>query len=227
MSVYAGPEISNDNMVLYYDAANTRSYPGSGTAVYNLIQPTDIQTGVFIGSYSTTNKGTWTTRIDAVGSFLTFYNTPASNFTIQTWFKRTSTAYDVQMWSSRVPAESGFRAYFTSATTLVVQPSQGTSLTTSNLNTDNIALYSFVFQPTELADVVCSVYQNGELKNSGTISGGGISSKYLVICMSWVDFSTLGLRSANEVSTFQIYNRALNSDEIQRSFIAQRARFGI
>lgn len=227
MSTYAGPEIATDNLVLYYDAANTKSYPGSGTAVYNLIQPTNIQTGTLIATFSTTNKGTWTTRIDAIGDFLTFYTTPASNFTIQLWFKRTSTAYDVHMWSSRLAADSGFRAYFTSATTLVVQPSQGTILTTSDLTTDNIALYSFTFAPTETADVICSVYQNGELKNSGTISGGGISSKYLVICETWTSFSTLGLRSANEVSTVQVYERVLTADEIYKSFIAQRGRFGI
>ena len=32
MSVYAGPEIVNDGLVLCLDAANSRSYPGSGTA---------------------------------------------------------------------------------------------------------------------------------------------------------------------------------------------------
>ena len=36
MGAYAGPEISNDGLVLHLDAASVRSYPGSGTTWYDL-----------------------------------------------------------------------------------------------------------------------------------------------------------------------------------------------
>ena len=36
MSVFAGPEIINSGLVLSLDAANPKSYPGSGTTWFNL-----------------------------------------------------------------------------------------------------------------------------------------------------------------------------------------------
>lgn len=36
MSAYCGPEIVNSGLILYLDAANTKSYPGSGTTWFDL-----------------------------------------------------------------------------------------------------------------------------------------------------------------------------------------------
>jgi hypothetical protein len=36
MAIYAGPEIVNDGLVLHVDAANSRSYPGSGSTLTDL-----------------------------------------------------------------------------------------------------------------------------------------------------------------------------------------------
>src|SRR5210317_1490874 len=36
MAIYAGPEIVNDGLVLHVDAANSRSYPGTGSVWYDL-----------------------------------------------------------------------------------------------------------------------------------------------------------------------------------------------
>jgi hypothetical protein len=37
MAVSAGPKIVEDGLILYLDAANERSYPGSGTTIYDLV----------------------------------------------------------------------------------------------------------------------------------------------------------------------------------------------
>ena len=36
MSVYGGPEIISDGLVLCLDAANRKSYPGSGTTLFDV-----------------------------------------------------------------------------------------------------------------------------------------------------------------------------------------------
>jgi hypothetical protein len=56
MSVYSGPEIVNDGLVLYLDAANPRSYSGSGTTWYDL---SNNNNGTLINGvgYNTDNKG--------------------------------------------------------------------------------------------------------------------------------------------------------------------------
>jgi hypothetical protein len=37
MAVFAGPKVVEDGLILYLDAANERSYPGSGTTIYDLV----------------------------------------------------------------------------------------------------------------------------------------------------------------------------------------------
>ena len=36
MSIYGGPEIVTDGLVLHLDAANSKSYPGTGTSWFDL-----------------------------------------------------------------------------------------------------------------------------------------------------------------------------------------------
>lgn len=44
MGFYRGPKIVTDGLVFALDAANTKSYPGSGTTIKNIVYPTDTAT---------------------------------------------------------------------------------------------------------------------------------------------------------------------------------------
>lgn len=59
MGAYSGPEIVNDGLILYVDAANTRSYSGSGTAVSDLSS----------NNFDSTTTGNLSTTIDPVTVF--------------------------------------------------------------------------------------------------------------------------------------------------------------
>jgi hypothetical protein len=53
MALSHSPQIVRDGLVLYLDAANIKSYPGSGAIINNLIKNT--VTAQFVGSYSFSN----------------------------------------------------------------------------------------------------------------------------------------------------------------------------
>lgn len=56
MSVFSGPEIVNSGLVLHLDAANPRSYSGSGTTWYDLTKNTNVSL-INNPSYTGTNNG--------------------------------------------------------------------------------------------------------------------------------------------------------------------------
>jgi len=60
MAVYAGPDIVENGLVLHLDAANRRSYPGTGTAANDLSNTGNNGTLVNGVSYNSTNGGIFT-----------------------------------------------------------------------------------------------------------------------------------------------------------------------
>jgi hypothetical protein len=58
MAYHTKIPIVNDGLVLYYDAANTKSYPGSGTQINNLVKNSPFQGTLTNGaSFDNTNNG--------------------------------------------------------------------------------------------------------------------------------------------------------------------------
>mgnify|MGYP001220597891 CR=1 FL=1 len=70
MAFVHSPRIVTDNLVLYVDAANTKSYPGTGDTWYNLVTLTSgigantgnvtLKTGGSLNTYSSNNGGYFT-----------------------------------------------------------------------------------------------------------------------------------------------------------------------
>ena len=104
MSLSHSPSIVTSGLVLCLDAANTRSYPGSGTSWYNLAGT--INTGVLTNgpTYGSTNLGSIV--FDGVDDYVDMPANMGSmaNYTIMFWARRdaesrmpvagrTSTAY--------------------------------------------------------------------------------------------------------------------------------------
>jgi len=75
MGLGHSPSIVRDGLVLYLDAANSKSYPGSGTTFFNLGSSADA-TLVNGPTYSSNNKGYFT--LDGVNDFINT-NTDAYN----------------------------------------------------------------------------------------------------------------------------------------------------
>ena len=83
MGTYGGPDIVTDGLVLSLDAANKKSYPGSGTAINDLSG--DGRNGVLTNgpTFSTTNAGT--ISFDGTNDKIILNDTLATAFTTLYW----------------------------------------------------------------------------------------------------------------------------------------------
>lgn len=87
MSIQVGPDIINDGLVLQLDAANPRSYIGSGTVWNDLSGNNNTGSLVNGPTFTSTNKGE--ISFDGSNDSVTIYNIPDSywlgNWTVSFW----------------------------------------------------------------------------------------------------------------------------------------------
>jgi hypothetical protein len=88
MAFNYSPKIITDGLVLYLDAANTRSYPGSGTVWTDLSRSEYIGTLINGPTFDSTNAGS--ILFDGSNDLVEITNsTSLTSFTISVWFKMT------------------------------------------------------------------------------------------------------------------------------------------
>jgi hypothetical protein len=226
MSTIGGPDIIEDGLVLYLDAVNTKSYPGSGTTWFDrslnsynfslINSPTYISNSHFsfdgVNDYSTINN-------------LNLYLPPTENRTLEIWVRVDS-----------LPAiQGGLLAGQKNTTGALMVLSNGKfswywddsaavqSTTTLSLN----SWYQIVLVLRD--SYYCTYYVNGELDLSEFRTNDTASGQVTV----W----SIGRQNRNfteefyylncSVSIHRQYNRLLSASEILQNFNATRVRYGL
>ena len=97
MGIGYNTSIVRDGLVLYLDAANRKSYTGSGVNINNLSAPTNNGTLINGVAFSTENGGCFV--FDTTNDFISVAGTEAlnliNNVTLEAWIKYTTTANTV------------------------------------------------------------------------------------------------------------------------------------
>ena len=224
MGISYNTSLVRDGLVLHLDAANKKSYPGTGTTWTDMSGAGNNGTLVNGVGYSTTNKGTMT--FDGVNDFVLSTNNAnlqITTGTISTWFNANSN-------------NTGFRGIITkqfawglflSDNVLIAYDwgtgTYGTSRTTNiNLgnNTWNNVTMSFsetIGSPNNNANI----YLNSVLVTTTTI-------KHLNHDVSLqIGEANSNQNFSGSIASSSIYNRALTTLEIQKNFNTLRGRYGI
>ena len=90
MASVGGPDIVTDGLTFAVDAGSTRSYPGSGTTVADLVGTNNGTLTNDVG-FSSGNGGAF--EFDGVDQFIDFSgNSPAGNFSISSWVYKEGTS---------------------------------------------------------------------------------------------------------------------------------------
>ena len=228
MGIAYNPRIITNGLVLCLDAANAKSYPGSGTAWTDLSGRGN--TGTLTGAgYSSSNGGS--ISFDGTDDYIncgspSILNSFSSGVTCCAWIKSSSTnIYSgiIQKWY-----QSGFQGGY--------QMNISTGNVVSFAIGDNLSNYSGISGTTNVINGIwhycvgtydlstIKVYVDTSLNGSFASSRSVVNSNNSTLYVGQDDFSPSRRFNGNIAQT-QIYNRALTAAEIQQNYNALKSRY--
>jgi len=231
-----GPNIVTDGLVLHLDAANTKSYPGSGTTWNDLSRGGNNGTLTNGPTYSTANGGSivFDGVNDFVGSFTSL--NLLNNITVQCWFSfinipsGTSFRGIVGDWNTVDNTRSWLLTKFNTNNTIsFFLNSTGISSTNiptgqKNINSTTLIVPNVKYYASGVYNGnTMSIYVNGVLENSTNYSSNIFQGTLLRLG----NFSNTGFFSNSNIYQTSIYNRALTPQEILQNYNATKTRFGL
>ena len=218
MGFYRGPNIIRDGLVLYLDAANTKSYPGTGTTWSDLSGNGNNGTLVNGPAFNTGSNGSIV--FDGVNDYTSLI-TPVSYPSV---------------WSVNVTLYYYYNSktfeFFLGNTT---GDSSGKILLSYNsyISFRNSSYYNFNVLSSEISNkysnlqfvsngVSILLYVNGEYRSIATPPSTALP--ITTIGNAWSDLVWLSKFNLGEI---KIYNRALTPQEVLQNYNATKSRFGL
>jgi hypothetical protein len=234
--MYNGPNVITDGLVLALDAANTKSYPKSGTVLKDLSGNGNNGTLVNGVGYNNDNLGSLV--FDGVNDYVTgsYFINAGSNFSVFAWVRPGAINIRNGIVGNSYPYNTRQGFFLATATNY-----GGT------LNTFFISIGSDVaFRTAANNSLTLNVwnYIGGTVTNGGQdikLYVNGIETSYRVgdaLSAGTITYSTnqflIGGRYSNRLEIFrgniagvQIYNKILTSTEVLQNFNATKTRFGL
>lgn len=237
MGLNHSPRLVTSGLILCLDAANSKSYPGSGTTWADLSG--NLNDATITGSPTITTDGVTITGLTQYASLnFTTFSQYTTSYTLAIWFKLDtvptsgtaqalisigSDAGDQSILiTNNYATYSGSRIIWVSYRNGQAQPDVFSSTTTHG--TTN---YVYVASVRDHSTPSLSGYLNGTLLGSTSFVSG--AANYAGTNQA----AYLGKRQSNtqpllgKIANATIYNRALSAAEVAQNFNALRGRFGI
>jgi hypothetical protein len=236
MAVGYNPSIVSDGLVFYLDAANTRSYSGSGVTANGLVG--GINGSLVNGTgFTSSNNGCFV--FDGSNDYVTIgdkLDLGLDSYTFSCWFKLNSVSGIQCIFSKSVGTNVDNRyALYINNNKLqsFLQGNQGVTgpdvdiASSVTMSTGNWYYVSSVYDRFG----TLKLYVNGSLDSSATISqwqNVNIQSSYTFKIGAYASPGDVPAYFINGIITsFTAYNRALTQQEILQNFNATRFRYGI
>jgi hypothetical protein len=227
MSFSHSPRIVTDGLVLCLDAANSLSYPGSGTAWTDLSGNGNNGTLVNGPTFSSGNGGSIV--FDGVDDYVDFGNVLFNNInavTISVWVNIQSFRNNNSIISKGAQGEgtnSTFSAWIVSNTTTIRNRFYNSEGTPAFVSTPSLIVNTWYNLVWTYDSTLAAGYSNGILYGTSVLTGS-------------LKTNTNPLRIARDIygnnslltcSNLQIYNRSLSAQEVLQNFTAVKNRFEI
>ena len=216
--VPSGPNVVTDGLVLYLNASNPASYPGSGTEWYNLVAGKPITASLINGvtykdGFLQTNGSNQYISIP-VGSGDT--NTAYDIYTVMGATRYADTSGNGRMMSGQ-PTRNWLLGHYNNTT--LNYYAEGTILLNNGPNDTNWRVYTGTGNTTTGK---FDFYVNGV--NSVTSSTGGTAGVYGMEIGRQYNGSEY---SSGSVSFVMIYNRVLSPAEVTQNYDALKSQVGL
>ena len=230
MSLGHGASIVRSGLVLHLDAANKKSYPGTGTTWNDLSGNGNNGTLVGTVDYNTANNGnmlfngsaeyvTCGTGLAQSGSWTISAFARFSNTTTQAILGRTggSSASFAQNY-----------AIYTTSNKFRCQTSSDSYRAAESTTAMVINTWYCVTGVYDSITKILSIYVNGTFESSAAaLTGTPPTSGAQYVILGANDGLAAGNRMIGNISNASIYDRALTATEILQNYNAFRGRFGI
>ena len=234
MSTKYSPKIVTDGVVLCLDAANSKSYPGSGTSWNDLSR--NNNTGTLTNGPTYTSSFGGSIVFDGTNDYVSkssWDNPPTNTLTIGCWVKFSDNVNDryILSFGKDIGGATGGLALFAYGfdvvgDVLIFEFGSGVGRVSSGI----VPSLNIWYYLTVIADTTSTkFYLNGELKNTSSQGSGAIASLPTLSIGSYVNGGgTPGtyFHSGN-IAQVSIYNRALSTSEILQNYNATKKRFGL
>ena len=228
MGVTYNNRIVTDGLVLCLDAASKRSYPGTGTTWTDLkgVHNCDLQNGP---AFSSANGGSIAfDGTDDVADIASPPSITGDSATLALWCKSDDSAN----WRSPGGyVTSGFDDYrltFRRLNTANLQAyayySSGGRQSTGVYSISNSEFQSWNYYVVVASGGVVYLYLNGAIVASGG-SGSGDLNLGTTFTLGSQDSRSTGSWWNGDISNVQVYNRALNADEIRQNYLSTKERY--
>ena len=240
MGLAHSPKIVTDGLVLCFDAADPKSYSGSGNTLYNRADSSTYPSVILTGdtsNYGSIGNGYVTLggsgNADSSGVYLNgsgdLSSTTNNDFTTCGWMYRFS-GYSDNSHEIMTYRRTYYRLDFSVADGYmffkqrrVVSPYDTNSTSTSITNARDVWDYFSVVKTSNQI----SFFKNGLLvaANSFTFTETIATTNNFSIGLSWSDDDYLGRALNGRIGPTHHYNRALTSEEIAQNYNALKSRF--
>jgi len=234
MAVNYSPKIITDGLVLYLDAANTRSYPGSGTVWSDLSRGENNGTLKNGPTFNSGNGGSIV--FDGVDDFVEIQNQiqfdQTDPFTLSSWVKSPSVG-DNQIINNENSSYTGYRLNINGLANIEIglRSSIFDDIAIETLNSINTDIWYHIvgtYDGTSNASGM-KIYINGveESTNilSNTLTSSTLSNQRTLLGIRRISPPPDPLRG--NIANVQIYNRTLSATEILQNYNATKGRFGL
>jgi len=254
MSYYNGPTIVTNGLVLYLDAANNKSYPGSGTVWRDLSGNNENFTLYNSPSFSNNYGGELLfsgandyARITTSNSV----DSAASNGTIELWFRTISSTIggnyarlvsfsDATGTGSDTTSTQGTNRDYIDYLCLVKNAgaeslavwykNNPTAFGPATLVNTNSYFNAVLTWSTSGGNMTFNFYLNGSNTNTSTVAQSGYSTNATTITLGQNCAGALTNPLENSscaFSSFKLYSRALTASDILQNYNATKTRFGL
>jgi hypothetical protein len=241
MGLAHSPSIISDGLVFYLDAANSRSYSGTGTTINNLC--ISGLGAILVAGISFTSSNSGTFILNGTSQYI---NIPSSGFGISTesftfnlFVKATNkSSTNFLSFLSNRQLTSPFNGVlitqdFNSDRSAYLRYQINSAIGVSQYNSGTLPFISGSFNMITMvvnrSNNTMISYLNGSLDASyniaGTTSVGSTHNIEIGRDEAFVPNSNAWM--GGNVGMFQIYNRALSATEILQNYNATRKRFGL
>jgi len=240
MASSVAPNIVTDGLVLALDAANSKSYEGSGTVWSDLVDndtcnlvngPTfDSDNGGNItfdgtndyGTIPSYNKDNQSELSVFTWVYVRSYKTSGGNSNAILVNKRSTGAGGDMQWQLNVRNGAISAAIFGGSTTLSNLNDTGNAQTSFQLN----KWFYVGFTTGGQTDSTLKVYQDGVLSDTGTLTGNRkTGSRDIILANSAYNINQLPTQCS--IANVMMYNKELTPQEILQNYNSTKGRFGL